>query len=85
MDKLSDLINQDRGRKDSEETALLKDWFDKFFPESKIGIKSSGDNILIVCPSGVLAQEIHMKIPQIREHSDISENRKIIIRISQDY
>lgn len=76
MDSLKDLLNNKDLDEPSEITALRNYCQETFNFTPKINIR--GDKIWLMAPNGILATEVRMRFPEIKQRCGLT--KKLIIR-----
>ena len=77
MDSLKDLLNSKKLDEPTEVTALRNYCQEMFNFKPKINIK--GENIWLMVPNGILATELRMRMPEIKQRCGLT--KKLMIRI----
>ena len=77
MDSIKDVLVKKSLDEPTEITALKSYCQENFNFEPKISIK--GDNIWLLAPNGILATELRMRFPDIKNRCGLT--RKLIIRV----
>ena len=81
MDDLGKLMRNRKIEKPAELELILK-WCKKMYPDFTVSVQKRTRDYLLNVPNAPLAQEIHMRLIELRETAQLDPKMRITIKIS---